>query len=94
MRLLSRYQGFLVCARVFDIVIQEAANSVQIVKHGIIGKGSFGVTYMGEFRGSQVAIKSVEVRQDTESMSFLRELGALVRAKHPNIMAFQGRLCL
>ena len=65
---------------------------VQITKHGIIGKGSFGVTYDGEFKGSKVAIKSVEVRNEIEGKSFLRELDTLTRARHPNIMAFFGEI--
>ena len=63
---------------------------LQITKHGIIGKGSFGVTYDGEFKGSKVAIKSVEVRDEIEGKNFLRELDTLTRARHANIMAFFG----
>ena len=63
---------------------------LQVNQGELIGEGSFGKTYMGMLGGQQVAVKSVEVRQETESVTFLRELRALVRARHPNIMAFKG----
>ena len=70
--------------------ISSLHTCLQITRHGIVGKGSFGVTYDGEFKGTKVAIKSVEVRDEIEGKSFLRELDTLTRARHPNIMAFYG----
>lgn len=64
---------------------------LQIIKHHIVGKGSFGVTYEAEFKGERVAVKTVEVRDEVETTSFLRELDTLTRARHPNIMAFYGK---
>ena len=56
----------------------------------MIGKGSFGTTYLGKFDGQEVAIKCVRIEHEIEATTFLRELGALARIRHANIMTFLG----
>lgn len=55
-----------------------------------IGEGAFGTTYMGVWRGADVAVKTVTVRGKEDMISFLREVEALVTLRHPNIMPLLG----
>lgn len=59
-------------------------------KGEILGKGSFGTTYLGSFDGQEVAVKCVRIEHEIEATTFLRELGALARIRHSNIMTFLG----
>lgn len=63
---------------------------LQVTKAGELGKGSFGTTYLGEHDGNAVAVKCVRIEREVEATTFLRELGALARLRHANIMAFLG----
>ena len=64
---------------------------VQIERKGLLGKGSFGETYLALLRGQEVAVKCVRVSGDVETTTFLRELEALTRISNPNVMAFYGK---
>lgn len=66
---------------------------LQVTKAEVIGKGSFGTTYLGNYDGQTVAIKCVRIEREVEATTFLRELGALARLRHANIMAFVGETC-
>lgn len=55
-----------------------------------IGKGSFGTTYKGRWRGMECAVKIVRVDHPGEARSFLREVTALSKVKHPNVLPFHG----
>ena len=55
-----------------------------------LGKGTFGTTFMGRWRGGEVAVKSVHIEQRDEAESFLREVHVLACIRHPNVMPFYG----
>ena len=57
-------------------------------------KGMFGQTYLGCWRGGDLAVKCVRVSKESEAASFLREVAALAAIRHPNVMHFYGKtLC-
>ena len=56
----------------------------------MIGQGSFGVTYMGTYDKTKVAVKCVRIERDVDAKFFLRETIALAQLRHPNITAFKG----
>ena len=62
----------------------------QVTKGEMIGKGSFGTTYLGNYDGQTVAVKCVRIEHEIEATTFVRELGALARIRHANIMMFLG----
>ncbi len=54
-----------------------------------LGRGGFGVTYLGRLRGAPVAVKAVEPRADAAE-AFGREVRALSAVRHPNVLHFYG----
>ena len=56
----------------------------------ILGEGAFGTTYLGTWRGADVAVKCVRLSRDSEATSFLREVATLAALRHPNILPFYG----
>ena len=66
------------------------ADVLQVSKGEMIGKGSFGTTYLGKLDDQEVAVKCVRIEHEIEATTFLRELGALARIRHANIMTFLG----
>ncbi|EMD47540.1 serine/threonine kinase, putative [Entamoeba histolytica KU27] len=65
-------------------------NDLQIKKQ--IGKGSFGIVYLGEFRGSKVAIKRmIENASDTKQLEeFEKEVAMLDKFRNDYIVHFYG----
>lgn len=68
-----------------------------------IGQGSTAVVYRGQLRGAEeIAVKEIRGTQEDTITAFQRELGILIKVKHPHIVAFLGliaesyplRLCL
>lgn len=68
----------------------DASRHLQIVLGRLLGKGMFGQTYLGCWRGGDLAVKCVRVSKESEAASFLREVAALAALRHPNVMQFYG----
>ena len=68
----------------------DARRHLQIVLGRLLGKGMFGQTYSGCWRGGDLAVKCVRVSKENEAASFLREVAALAALRHPNVMQFYG----
>lgn len=58
----------------------------------LIGSGSFGHVYSGEYRGADVAIKKLKHQKMTKSQleEFQQEAAVMVGLRHPNIVLFMG----
>ncbi|CAL8463015.1 g2549 [Coccomyxa elongata] len=56
----------------------------------LLGEGMFGRTFLGTWRGGDVAVKCVRVGKESEASSFLREVACLAAIRHPNVMQFFG----
>lgn len=55
----------------------RCCGAVQVVKSEVLGKGTFGTTYKGMWRGGPVALKVVRVATPSELTTFLREVEAM-----------------
>lgn len=74
-----------------DAVIYIAVGDVLQVQLGrVLGEGTFGTTYLGRWRGGNVAVKCVKIKARDEAESFLREVHVLACVRHPNVMPFFG----
>eukprot|EP00002_Diphylleia_rotans_P016600 TRINITY_DN322_c0_g2_i1.p1 TRINITY_DN322_c0_g2~~TRINITY_DN322_c0_g2_i1.p1 ORF type:complete len:2542 (+),score=316.64 TRINITY_DN322_c0_g2_i1:99-7724(+) len=58
----------------------------------LIGQGSFGDVYCGEWRGTEVAIKKLTDRKIDQDLmqSFVSEISVMVDLRHPNIVLYMG----
>lgn len=54
----------------------------------MVGKGSFGVVWKGQWRGRYVAIKHINT--ENERRAFAVEVRQLSRVSHPNIVRLYG----
>ena len=63
---------------------------MQVQLGKVLGKGSFGETFQGTWRGQDVAVKCVRIKSHDEASSFLREADTLSALHHPNIMQLHG----
>uniref|UniRef100_T1ID21 Mitogen-activated protein kinase kinase kinase n=1 Tax=Rhodnius prolixus TaxID=13249 RepID=T1ID21_RHOPR len=59
-----------------------------IQRKEILGKGSFGVVYKAQWKGVDVAVKSIET--EAEKKAFAVEVKQLSRVSHPNIVKLYG----
>jgi serine/threonine protein kinase len=55
-----------------------------------LGKGSFGTVMKGRWRGTDVVVKAISVRNRDEAALFCREADVLCSLRHPNIVPFIG----
>ncbi|XP_003386644.1 PREDICTED: tyrosine-protein kinase CSK-like [Amphimedon queenslandica] len=57
----------------------------------IIGKGEFGEVWLGEYRGSKVAIKMLkEIKSQQQTQQFLAEASVMTTLSHPNLVQLIG----
>jgi ankyrin repeat protein len=62
-----------------------------LVFERLLGAGSFGKIYLGEWEGQKVAIKTLEGNLSLkEQDQFIREVEIMSRLRHPNITSFYG----
>lgn len=87
---------------------QEAQNKPWMVKwdeitlDDVIGHGSFGQVYAGQFRGKKVAIKKLTSKtvKNTHFKEFVHELNIMCSLRHPNTVLFigacldEGNMCI
>ncbi|CAM0885778.1 unnamed protein product [Alopecurus aequalis] len=55
-----------------------------------IGRGGFGVVYLGSLPCGKIAVKKLFSSQDLDDKLFTDEVNCLIRAKHENIVRFLG----
>ncbi|XP_037418578.1 LEAF RUST 10 DISEASE-RESISTANCE LOCUS RECEPTOR-LIKE PROTEIN KINASE-like 2.8 [Triticum dicoccoides] len=55
-----------------------------------IGRGGFGVVYLGDLPSGKVAVKKLSISQDFSDQLFQDEVHCLMRVKHNNIVRFLG----
>ena len=60
-----------------------------VVKGDFVGSGGFGATFIGQYRGKEVALKELNARE-TEHQKFIKEAKIMSCLNHPNIVEFQG----
>ena len=69
-------------------------DKADVTRGKVLGDGASGVTYLGECRGRQVAIKEYSPNVlEVDAASVKNEMDILASVKHPNIVEFIG-LCL
>ncbi|KAF7040713.1 hypothetical protein CFC21_050598 [Triticum aestivum] len=56
----------------------------------VIGRGGFGVVYLGDIGTGKVAVKKLSIMQNFSEATFLDEINCLIKAKHTNIVRFLG----
>lgn len=86
----NQQHGHAVNATADAMLITCACICMQITCGPVLGKGAFGTTYAGTWRGANVAIKVVRVSDTSELINFLREVQSMCVLKHPNILTFLG----
>ena len=66
----------------------------EVDEGGVVGKGSFGLVRVGNWRGTRVAIKRMYVQDISprELQQFVDEVSLLRRLRHPNVVIFMGVL--
>ncbi|MEW5301642.1 MAG: hypothetical protein WDW36_004490 [Sanguina aurantia] len=65
-------------------------NKSEVTCGVVLGRGAFGTTYLGTWRGGSVAVKVVRVSQAAELANFVREVQSMSLLKHPHIVTFLG----
>lgn len=55
-----------------------------------IGRGGFGVVYLGYLPSGKIAVKKLSNSQDFDDKLFTHEVNCLIKAKHENIVRFLG----
>lgn len=60
-------------------------------KQKLLGKGFYGIVYLGQLNGQKMAVKRVQKTSDQQNSKILQEIEALKRVgerEHPNILRF------
>jgi hypothetical protein len=65
--------------------LQIERSDLEIIKR--ISEGSYGVVFLGKYRGSHVAVKKLKI---DDPVSFEQEVSSLISLRHPNIVLFIG----
>ena len=75
---------------IFQFIIQQ--NSIKTFN--LIGYGGTSEVYLGNYRGTDVAIKKIKVKKinDNYFKEFKNEIVALTMIRHPNLVIFMGTM--
>ena len=75
---------------IFQFIINQY--SMKIIK--LIGRGGTSEVYYGNYRGTDVAIKKIKVKEinDNYFKEFKNEIVALTTIRHPNLVIFMGTM--
>ena len=70
------------------------SNSIKILNNNPIGIGGSSEVYLGNYRGTEVAIKKLKISEFTEKniKEFEREVSSLLMLRHPNLVLFMGAI--
>ena len=75
---------------IYQFLIQQ--NSIKT--YDLIGKGGTSNVYFGNYRGTDVAIKKIKVKEinDNYFKEYKNEIVALTMIRHPNLIIFMGTM--
>ena len=75
---------------IFQFIIQQ--NSIKTLN--LIGYGGTSTVYLGNYRGTDVAIKKIKVKEinDNYFKEFKNEIVTLTMIRHPNLIIFMGTM--
>lgn len=75
---------------IFQFIINQ--NSIKILN--LIGYGGTSQVFLGNYRGTDVAIKKIKVKEinDNYYKEFKNEIVALTMIRHPNLVIFMGTM--
>jgi serine/threonine protein kinase len=65
-------------------------SSEELKYEAVIGNGSFGEVWLGQFRGKKVAIKKLTQLTQHNLGDFVREVNIMCSLRHPNCVLFMG----
>ncbi|EDR27922.1 protein serine/threonine kinase, putative [Entamoeba dispar SAW760] len=74
----------------FETELSTRLDPDEIKEEKKIGEGSFGIVYIGEFRGNQVAIKKMKHLGDSKMKEFEKEVMMLDKFRSEYIIHFYG----
>ena len=75
---------------IFQFIIQQ--NSIKTLN--LIGRGGTSMVYLGNYRGTDVVIKKIKVKEinDNYFKEFKNEIVTLTMIRHPNLVYFMGTM--
>ena len=75
---------------IFQFIINQ--NSIKI--QNLLGYGGTSKVYLGNYRGTDVAVKKIKVKEinDNYFKEFKNEIVALTMIRHPNLIIFMGTM--
>lgn len=85
-----RRQETVLVTNVASLMLEAGAVSLSV--KNILGEGSFGVVYHGNYDGNSVAVKGVHNNCQEARTQFHREVRRYIALRHPNICQFYGLL--
>ena len=69
-----------------------SSKSIQLLR--TIGIGGSSEVYLGDYRGTEVAVKKLRILDYREEnlKEFKREVSSLIMLRHPNLVLFMGAM--
>ncbi|CEG36325.1 tkl protein kinase [Plasmopara halstedii] len=75
------------------LIINNRLNFSEITLRKCLSRGGFGLVFLGEFKGRQVAVKKIRPDRSNDPQdlkAFLREIILMARLSHPRIVEYIG----